>query len=160
MSALKVAEKLDFWKELQIIIKNKNYLLLTVTFTFLYGLYTSLGAVVSSITSPFGYDSFDNSIFGASFIFCGVVGSFIIGVMLDKYAKYKLTLNIISTGACFFIVLAYWTLQSQNVALFSVNLAFAGFCIISVIPCSYAFSIELTYPVPESMANGMMITVS
>lgn len=45
-------------------------------------------------------------------------------------------------------------------ALFSINLAFIGFFVIPIIPSSYAFAVELTYPVPESMSNGMMILVS
>ncbi len=141
-------------------MNNPSYLFLSATFTFLYGIYTSLGAVVASVTAPFGYTAIDNSIFGATFIFFGVVGSFFFGIMLDKTAKYKRILNIITFLACLFIALAFWTLQSRIVALFSINLAFIGFFVIPIIPCSYAFAVELTYPVPESMSNGMMIMVS
>jgi MFS family permease len=142
------------------LLRNKSYLFLSGTFTFLYGIYTSLGAVVATVTAPFHYTALDNSIFGATFIFFGVVGSFVFGILLDKYAKYKLILNIISIAACGFIALAFWTLQSGSVPLFAINLAFIGFFVIPIIPCSYAFAVELTYPVPESMSNGMMIMVS
>ena len=91
-------------------MRNKSYLFLSGTFTFLYGIYTSLGAVVSSVTQPFGFSGIDNSIFGASFIFFGVVGSFVFGFLLDKYAKYKLTINVTSFIACGLIVIAFWTL--------------------------------------------------
>jgi len=49
-SANKDDEKLDFNKELKALLRNKSYLFLSGTFTFLYGIYTSLGAVVSSVT--------------------------------------------------------------------------------------------------------------
>ena len=111
------------------------------------------------MTAPFGFNGVDNSIFGASFIFFGVVGSFVFGFLLDKYAKYKLTINVTSFTACGLIVLAFWTLQSGSVAIFSINLACIGFFVIPIIPCSYAFAVELTYPVPEAMSNGMMIMV-
>ena len=107
---MKVEPKLQFGREIKKLVSNRSYLCLTGTFTFLYGIYTSLGAVVSSVTKPFGFNSSDNSIFGATFIFFGVVGSFFFGVMLDKYAKYKLFVNLTSTTACLFIALAFWTL--------------------------------------------------
>lgn len=66
--------------------------------------------MVSSVTAPFGYTSIDNSIFGAVFIFFGVTGSFIFGILLDKYAKYKLIVNLTSFLAVIFIALAFWTL--------------------------------------------------
>ncbi|CDW79334.1 UNKNOWN [Stylonychia lemnae] len=160
LSAMRIEPKLQFGKEIKNLVSNKSYLLLSGTFTFLYGIYTSLGAVVSSVTTPFGFNAVDNSIFGATFIFFGVVGSFFFGVMLDKTAKYKFIVCLTSTLACCFISLAFWTLQSENVVLFSVNLACIGFFVIPIIPTSYAFAVELTYPVPESISNGMMIMVS
>jgi len=91
-------------------MRNRSYLCLSGTFTFLYGIYTSLGAVVASVTAPFGYTAADNSIFGATFIFFGVVGSFVFGILLDKYAKYKLIINLTASFACIFIAVAFWTL--------------------------------------------------
>ena len=34
-----------------------------------------------------------------------------------------------------------------------------GFALVPIAPVSYAFSVELTYPSPESISNGMMILV-
>jgi len=107
---MRVEPKLNFKREIKALITNKGYLLLTVTFTCLYGIYTALGAVVSSVTFPFGFTSTDNSIFGATFIFFGVVGSFFFGIMIDKYQKYKFIVSLTSTLACCFIVFAFWTL--------------------------------------------------
>ena len=50
-----------------------------------------------------------------------------------------------------------FVLPSKNPSLMCVNLFFLGFAIISVIPVSYAFSVELTYPVSEAVSNGTMI---
>jgi hypothetical protein len=66
-----------------------------LTFTFLYGIYTAIGSVVSTITKPYGYTTIDNAMFGAIFIFGGVLGSFICGVILDKTAKYKFILSFL-----------------------------------------------------------------
>ena len=126
----------------------------------LYGVYTSLGAVVAAITKPFGYEDADNAIFGAVFILSGVSGSFALGIVLDKTQKFKLMINVISWSAVFFILMGYVTLQTGSVLLFSINIAFIGLSVIPIIPISYGFCVELTYPIPEPMSNGMMILPS
>lgn len=151
---------LNFKKELRELKGNKNYILMGITFCGLYGIYTSLGSVVSSITSPYGYTSIDNAIFGAVFIFSGVLGSFVIGILLDKYQKFKLTFNLLCITACIFIATNFYTLPSKSVPLLAVNLSIVGFSVIPIIPVSYAFAVELTYPVPESVSNGMIILPS
>jgi sugar phosphate permease len=122
---------------------------LVASFNFLYGIYTALGAVVSSITKPYGYTSTDNAMFGATFIFAGVLSSFVIGVILDKTNKYKLILNILCVSSMITIVLAMFTLPSKSVPLVTANLALVGISVIPVIPVSYSFAVELTYPFSE-----------
>ena len=133
---------------------------LVFVFTFLYGVYTALGAVVNFITEPYGYTSTDNSIFAGTLIFCGVLGSFVISVVLDKTAKYKLTCTLLGFGSTVALVCSIWTLPSGSVALFSINLALVGISVVPIIPVAYAFAVELTYPCPEAMSNGMMVLVS
>jgi sugar phosphate permease len=159
-SASRKEEPLNFNRELKNLLKNKSYLLMCVSFTSLYGVYTSLGAVVAAVTSPYGYSGTANAIFGGTFIFFGVVGSFVLGVALDKTQKYKLMINATSLCAVFFIGVSFYTLPTGNVALFAANLAFIGFCVIPIIPISYGFAVELTFPIPEAMSNGMMILPS
>lgn len=131
----------------------------------LYGVYTSLGAVVAAITAPFGFEPIDNALFGGVFIFFGVLGSFVLGILLDKTQRFKLMINSIAISAVCFILLGLVTLplnvsKGAKDAIFSVNLAFIGFSVIPIIPISYGFAVELTFPIPEAMSNGMMILPS
>ena len=61
--------------------------------------------------------------------------------------KYKLTVQGISGASCLFIFAAFFTIQTESVLLFSINLAFIGFTVIPIIPISYGFAVELTYPI-------------
>lgn len=79
--------KLEFKKDIKELLKNKNYVILVCAYTFLYGIYTSLGAVVSYITEPY-FDPKYNSIFAPIFIIFGIVSSFVIGVILGKIVFY------------------------------------------------------------------------
>lgn len=158
-AASRKEEPMNFSKNFKLLLHNPSYLLLCVSFTMLYGIYTSLGAVVASITQPFGYTGSDNAIFGAIFIFSGVLGSFVLGVFLDKTAKYKFLIVMTSGSAIALILLGLLTLPF-NKWVFTINLALIGFSVIPIIPISYGFAVELTFPCPEAVSNGMMILPS
>jgi len=159
-AASRPIEDVKFKDNLKLLVKNKSYILLCISFTMLYGIYTSLGAVVAAITKPFGYGGPQNAILGGVFIFSGVFGSFALGVILDKTAKYKLMINCTALCAVGFILLGLFTLPSGSELLFALNLAFIGFSVIPIIPISYGFAVELTFPIPEAVSNGMMILPS
>ena len=145
--------------KLGILSRNKSYIFLVLTFTFLYGVYTSLGAVVSYITKPY-YEPSYNSLFAALFLVCGVVSSFIFGVILDKTKKYKRIIMVLVIGACIFVATSLYTLPRKSVPLFAVNISIIGVFVIPIIPISYALSVELTFPIDEAMSNGMMMLSS
>jgi hypothetical protein len=51
-----------------------------------------MGAVVSSVTAPYGYTGSDNAIIGSIFIVSGVVGTIIISIILDRLHVFKLSM--------------------------------------------------------------------
>lgn len=75
-------------KDFKELYKSKSYIFLTVGYTFLYGIYTCVGAVVAGLTKPFGYSPVDNAIFGATCIVFGIIFSFLFGLIIDKTGKY------------------------------------------------------------------------
>ncbi|CDW86047.1 UNKNOWN [Stylonychia lemnae] len=160
LSATRKEPKINLWKELRILLNNKSYLLLCCSLVLTHSLFTTLGAVISTITKPFGYKPIDNSIFGGVFIFFGLIGSVVFGILLDKYGKYKLTTNIISLVVSVAVALAFWTLPSQNIPLLTANIAVIGFFLTPMLSISYTFAVELTFPVPESISTGMMVMVA
>jgi hypothetical protein len=84
----------------------------------------------------------------------------VFGSILDKTAKFKKILLILCICSLFGMAASFFTLPSQNVPIFSVNLLILGASVIPVVTVCYSFSVELTYPISEAMSNGMMIMVS
>jgi Na+/melibiose symporter-like transporter len=123
-SAFKKQKTFSFLKDLNILMKNKNYILLIISFTFLYGIYASLGAAVSFITRPYGYTSKNNSLFASVMIVFGVLGSIGFSIILDKFKKYKLILLVLCFGGVASLATSLYTLPSENVPLFCLSLAF------------------------------------
>jgi hypothetical protein len=64
----------------------------------IYGVYTILGVVVNTLLTHYNYDAQDTSIIGGTFIFSGLIGSFVFSIILDRYPRYLLILRIICIG--------------------------------------------------------------
>ena len=154
--------KFDFKGEIKELAKNKNFFWISVCFMLMYGFYTTIGAIINTMVNPYGYTASDSGIFGACFIFSGLVGSFIQGALLDKYGKYLLLLKGICFGVLFFFLGFFYTLRERgddntNMIVLTFNVAIIGFLLLPIIPLGYGFSIELTYPVSEAMSNGVLM---
>jgi len=107
-SASEECEKASFKASLKILSKDKNYLLLTVSFAFAYSIYNTLSTLISQITTPFGYTTTENSAFAVCAIVFGVIGSIICGNMLGTKPYYKrfLIIDNVLTLCCMGLVCA------------------------------------------------------
>lgn len=54
----------------------------------------------------------------------------------------------------------FFSLPSKIVGLFSANIGIVGMTVVPIIPLGYSFTVELSYPIPEAMSNGMMVMFS
>ena len=82
------------------------------------------------------------------------------GIFLDKTHKFKMTMIVVSIAGVVFMTANLFALPSKNVALFSANLAMLGFFAIPLTPIAFGFSVELTFPTPEAVSNGMLLLPS
>jgi FLVCR family feline leukemia virus subgroup C receptor-related protein len=155
-AASRKEEKLDFLKELRVLVRNPSYILLSICYMTMDSICTAMGAIVASLTKPYQYSSTANALSGGIFIVFGVLGSFLISVLLDKYQKFKITILGLAVLSVISTALATVTLPYRNVPLFLANVSVMGFAAIPMTPIAFAFAVELTYPTPEAMSNGMM----
>ena len=149
-------EKIDFKKEVGLLLKNKSYLLLCISYMSIDSVVTAMGAIVALITEPYGYSPAVNSICGALFIVFGIIGAFSFSVYLDRKPQFKMVMMITSLIAALALVGSIFTLPWKQYA-FAFNLAIIGFSSLPMTPLSLHFAVELTYPAPEAISNGMMI---
>ena len=126
----------------------------------MHGVHGSLGGILNTLVTPYGYKSIHSAIFGAVFTLFGLVGSFLASFYLDKYAKYQLVLRIISVGTFVSGAFLIFTFPLGNVYLVCLNISALGFFLIPVLPVGYSFASEITYPASEVMSNGNMMLVA
>lgn len=152
--------KFNFKSEMGELFRNKNYRWMTLCFSTMYGVYTCLGAVINDLVSKFGYTSTDSSYMGACLIISGLTGSFILSSYLDKHKNYLSQLRMVCFTTIFLFSFSFWTLETRNIYLVLFNISLIGFFLLPIIPLGYGFSVELTYPVSESMSNGVLMLFS
>ena len=124
----------------------------------LFGVYSTLGAIIDNIANGYHYSSEQASILGAVFIISGVVGAFVISTFLDKYNAYLKSLRIVCFGSLFFGIIMRITIPlGPDYFIYScINIGLAGFFIVPIMPVAFSFAVELTYPVSEALSNGSM----
>jgi len=147
-------------KDLVLMAKNKNFILLLAIFASLYGCYTCLGAVINNLCEPYGFGSGDAGMFVGVFIVSGLTGSFILSGFIDKYNAYLKILRLVCFGSLIFASLMLFSLNNGVIWVVCINIAFLGFFLLPIIPVCYSFAVELTYPVSEAMSNGLLMLFS
>lgn len=142
------------------LMTNRNYILLFIVFNLIYGTHSSLGATIASISAVYGYGVTENSIMCFVYLFGGIFNSFFLGILLDKYQSYRklvIAICILSLATTFIHIFA---LPSKSIFVESITMTIIGASLLPISSISYAFAVELTFPVPEVITNGMLIATS
>lgn len=134
------------------LFQNRDFLCLTLSFSFIYSIYTTLGSCVGQISSEFGFQSSANSIFGTVYIFGGLTGSFGHAIFLDKFKKYKCQYMVIGIGCILTLGGTTAIIGIGNVPLTAVILTLLGIAQLPIIGVAYSFAAELTYPINEALS--------
>ena len=111
---------------------------------------------MNQLLKPYGYSPSESSIAGVIFILSGLFGSFSMGYFLDRKRRYLLTLRVVCFGSLLTAIAFAFTLPTQNKFIIGSNVGACGFFLLPIIPVGYSFGSELTYPVSETMSNGIM----
>ena len=138
------------------LIKNRDYIFLMLSFSFIYSIYTTLGSCVGQISSEFGFQSSANSLFGSVYIVGGLIGSFSHAILLDKYHAYKKQYLVIGFWCILALAITTAVNGIGNIVISAISLAFLGVSQLPIIGVAYAFSSELTYPISEAMSWGFL----
>ena len=117
-----------------------------LVFNVVWGIYGTIGAVVSSFTSKFGFGAADNTIFSISFVVVGMIGSFVVGTYLDKSKRFRYVHTRLTFLLLVVLVLEYFFLASRSVWVVAPTIGIIGFCVIPFLPVSFEYGAELTYP--------------
>jgi len=98
----------------------------------------------------------DVSLIAGGFLVFGVVAAFLSGAFLDKTKRFKQFFIACAVVSLLCIAVAFWSLPYGNVYIFTANTSIAGMAIVPVISLGYAYAVQLTYPIVETMSTGIL----
>lgn len=74
----------NFKSDLKQLMKNKNYILLTLSYMINYGSFCSLAGIINNLLSPYGYKPIHSGILGGSGVVFGIITSFVLSIVVDR----------------------------------------------------------------------------
>ena len=97
-----------FLQSIKLVFTNKDYMFLFFCFSQIIGCFNTLATIVAEMGEEYNYQDSDASLFGAMFIFGGMVGSVIFGIIVEKTHLYKICICLICFLAGIFSLAQYF----------------------------------------------------
>jgi len=139
-------------------LKQRDFVWLLCAFGIGLGIFNALTTVVEQITVPICATTDDASLFGGLLIGIGLIGAGVFGFILDRTHKYRLALRIGFGGGMTFIIIFTLVLRYGAIDAIAAMFALAGFFVLPMLPTSFSAAAEVTYPVPEDVSSGILMT--
>ena len=139
---------------------NCNFFALCIAYALPTGSFLAVGALMSNIFVPFGWEPSKIAFVCVGLLVSGVIGAVAFGAFLDKTRLYKASMIInllaitISTGGL--LVLLTWFLGVNWANWLQIILLLVGATLATgFYPLCISYGGELTFPLQPSFVNGM-----
>nr|CAH0103592.1 unnamed protein product [Daphnia galeata] len=148
---------LTYYHSVKRIVTNRNYILLLFTYGINVGVFYAMSTLLNQVVlQHFPGEEENAGRIGLTIVLCGMLGSVLFGVILDKTHKFKET-----TLAIYIFVLASmaaytFTFKLDHIAVTFVTAGVTGFFMTGYLPVGFEFAAELTYPEPEVTSAGLL----
>uniref|UniRef100_A0A8D0L7V4 Solute carrier family 49 member 3 n=1 Tax=Sphenodon punctatus TaxID=8508 RepID=A0A8D0L7V4_SPHPU len=142
---------------LKMLMRNKAYIILAVSFGAGIAMFTCFSALLEQILCVKGYSNFFTGLIGALFIVFGLLGAFLLGLYIDKTRKFieatKIGLAFAVLASIAFAVTSQFRNQTILLAIISSLFGFFGF---ATYPVAMELAVECSYPVGEGTSTGLI----
>ncbi|XP_034545355.1 solute carrier family 49 member A3 [Notolabrus celidotus] len=146
-----------FLEGLKLLMKNKAYLILLLSFGAGMGVFSCFSTLLEQIMCVQGYTNDFAGICGALFIVFGIVGAGVLGLYVDRTKHFievtKINLSLTALACIAFSVVSL--LREQKAAIAAVCSLF-GFFGYAIYPVAMELSVECSYPVGEATSAGLL----
>lgn len=143
------------------LVNSFHYILLFLSFGIGLGIFNALTTLIEQILCVRGYNDNDAGIFGGVMIVCGLLGSIISGIILDKTKRFeevaKICFSMAAIANVFFVIIQSYNNDSQIYhSLIIVSFCLIGFFGLPLLPVCMEMSVECVYPIPEETSTGLL----
>ncbi|XP_076005244.1 solute carrier family 49 member A3 isoform X2 [Genypterus blacodes] len=142
---------------IKLLLKNRAYLLLLLSFGAGIGVISCFSTLLEQILCVKGYDNDFAGLCSALFIAFGILGAALLGLYVDKTKKFTeaVKINLLLTALACIAFSVVCQMPAQKVAVAAVCSLF-GFFGFSTYPVAMELSVECSYPVGEATSAGLI----
>eukprot|EP01035_Chromulina_nebulosa_P019601 gene19601-25506_t len=144
----------NVYKEFNILLSNKEYVKLLISFTIALGNLNALAALLNQL--PGTYSNSQVGITGFTLILSGFLGAFVAGGVLESTKAYRTILKV-----AWIVAVVAWGIftgssTTNNYPFFVISAGLLGFSLLPVIPATIMNSVECAYPIAEDLSVGLL----
>jgi len=150
-------DNVDYAASIKRLMTNRGYVLLLITYGLNVGVFYAISTLLNSvILMHFEGAEVDAGRIGLVIVICGMAGSMVCGIILDKTHAYKTT--TLAVYGCSFIGMIIYTitLRGGYLSLVYVTAALLGFFMTGYLPLGFEFAAEITFPESEGTSSGLL----
>jgi len=136
---------------------NPGYVLLLITYGLNVGVFYAISTLLNTvIMSHFEDAEEDAGRIGLIIVICGMCGSMVCGLILDKTHAYKLTTLLVYFFSFIGMVIYMFTLRLGYIGVVYATAGLLGFFMTGYLPLGFEFAAEITFPESEGTSSGLL----
>jgi len=138
---------------------NPGYILLLTTYGMNVGVFYAISTLLNTtVVAHFHYEGVteDAGRIGLVIVVCGMAGSMICGIILDKTHSYKATTLAVYFFSFVGMILYTFTFRFGKIGIVYFTSALLGFFMTGYLPLGFEFAAEITYPESEGTSSGLL----
>jgi FLVCR family feline leukemia virus subgroup C receptor-related protein len=139
------------------ILKNKDFVLLFISFSLAYGNYITINQMIHHVLAPFGLDEFQISVVGVIINIFSGLSKIVVAYIAGEYISLKKIIVYIFILQTITVALFLFAMNTANIIFIYVIAALMGFFCQMYWGPALEFACEIVYPVSESHANGYLL---
>ncbi|KAJ8938160.1 hypothetical protein NQ318_011925 [Aromia moschata] len=147
-------EFLDLFMKL---FKKNGFVLHMVAYGINVGVFAAIGTFLNQfVLQFFPHAEEDAGRMGLLMVICGMIGTVLFGIYLDKTHQYKETTLFVYYMSAVSVATFMVALELRRKTLAYVTAGFVGFFTNAYMPVGFEFAIEITFPADESTTTGLL----
>jgi len=141
------------------VLSNREFLKLCIGFSVGLAYFNSLVTVLGQQVEILGYNDDAAGAYGALILGCGLLGCAVVGPIMDITHRYRTMLRILAILFAINVMALCFCLRPNKAIILGVLFGTLGSLVLPLLPLSFECAVECTYPVPESITNGFMLSL-
>uniref|UniRef100_A0AAF5RWX7 Choline/ethanolamine transporter FLVCR1 n=1 Tax=Wuchereria bancrofti TaxID=6293 RepID=A0AAF5RWX7_WUCBA len=147
----------NYYHSLKQLMTNPNFTLLFITYGVNVGVFYAVSTVLSQMILIFHPNEQESAgMIGLLLVLAGMIGSVLCGFILDRFHHFKLTTLVVYIFCAMGMLLFTFLVNVEQMWYIYASSILLGFFMTGYLPIGFEFASELTFPVAEGTASGLL----